>query len=192
MARSTQWSKCLIWSHMSLASFTVRTQAWHWLHWQTTAVLMYTSCMNEFLLHSCLQGRYSSRGCYCAHCYCVTVFVYHTVAQLYKASQVCITIDCKRLCHLTLSCWHIAPNLQLPETSVYGYFVYGYFVWTQAADMSPPLICRYLMEFASEALAEYPGLGLEIWSRPSQAWITVRLSTRCVGLGFRYASIHAV
>ncbi|DBB04864.1 TPA: hypothetical protein ACH3X3_010151 [Trebouxia sp. C0006] len=31
---------------------------------------------------------------------------------------------------------------------------------------------QYLMEFASEALAEYPGLGLEIWSRPSQAWIT--------------------
>ena len=48
------------------------------------------------------------------------------------------------------------------------------------------------MEFTSEALAEYSGLGLEVWSRPSQAWITVRLSTRCVGLGLRYASIHAV
>ncbi len=48
------------------------------------------------------------------------------------------------------------------------------------------------MEFTSEALAENPGLGIEVWSRPGQAWITVRLSTRCVGLGLRYASIYAV
>lgn len=44
----------------------------------------------------------------------------------------------------------------------------------------PPLGCRYLMEFTSDALAEYPGLGIEVWSLPGQAWITVRLNTCCV------------
>ncbi|KAL0050944.1 hypothetical protein WJX82_010775 [Trebouxia sp. C0006] len=32
---------------------------------------------------------------------------------------------------------------------------------------------QYLLEFTSEALAEYPGLGVEVWSLPGQAWITV-------------------
>ncbi|DBB04863.1 TPA: hypothetical protein ACH3X3_010150 [Trebouxia sp. C0006] len=32
---------------------------------------------------------------------------------------------------------------------------------------------QYLLEFTSEALAEYPGLGLEVFGMPSQAWITV-------------------
>ena len=53
---------------------------------------------------------------------------------------------------------------------------------TQAADCfsHPPLFCRYLLEFTAEALAEYPGLGLEVFGMPSQAWITVRLDTCCV------------
>ncbi len=53
---------------------------------------------------------------------------------------------------------------------------------TQAADVPPhpPLFCRYLLEFTAEALAEYPGLGLEVFGMTSQAWITVRLSTCCV------------
>ena len=47
----------------------------------------------------------------------------------------------------------------------------------------PPLslIYRYLLEFTSEALAGYSGLGIEVWSLPGQAWITVRLKTRCTG-----------
>lgn len=35
---------------------------------------------------------------------------------------------------------------------------------------------RYLLEFTSEAVAEYPGLGVEVWGLPGQAWITVRLT----------------
>ena len=45
----------------------------------------------------------------------------------------------------------------------------------------PPPLCRYLLEFTSAALAEYPGLGLEVFGMPSQAWITVRLNTCCLG-----------
>ncbi len=56
---------------------------------------------------------------------------------------------------------------------------------TQATDVPPPpprlRFCRYLLEFTAEALAEYPGLGLEVFGMPSQAWITVRLTTCCVG-----------
>lgn len=32
------------------------------------------------------------------------------------------------------------------------------------------------MDFTAEALSEYPGLGIEVWSYPQQAWLLVSLS----------------
>ena len=69
--------------------------------------------------------------------------------------------------------------------------VYGQVVGPKLlmSPFPPRLFCRYLLEFTSEALAEYPGLGLEVFGMPSQAWITVRLNTCCAGPSLMSLSI---